>query len=222
MEAFWDTRFRLAVELSYGAADVDPILGDELLGAVAALLRSTYPLATVEMRAIPGPHRDALAWDASRESAVLDDELARRARAGQSDAMEQLYDRHYRLVYAIAEGTAQGSTGAAAAVIDAFRALIAKDDRHLTVRVRVARAARDAALARGDPVSNTHGRRSPCTDEQWMVLDLAYNHRLLRTEIATVLRVEIGEVCRLANDGLIALKESRGVERGVERRVDLD
>ncbi len=193
---------------------------EALLAAVAALLRPSYPLATVQPRATPGTDHGTLGLDAFRDGTVLGDELLRRARSGLSDAVGQLYDRHHALAYGIAVRTAGDVAAGADAVIDAFRALLAADDDQLTVRVRVARGARDAALARRVGPSNTPERRDPLTDAQRTVVELAHTHRLLGAEIAAVLGLGIGDIRRLANEGLAALARPRGVEAGAEPQVD--
>jgi DNA-directed RNA polymerase specialized sigma24 family protein len=217
-----DARFRLAVEASYSESEGQPVADEAMLAAVAALLRPSYPLATVHARATPGPHGETIFWDAFRDDTVLDDELLRRARSGLSEAVGQLYDRHHALVCGVALRTVVDRADASDAVVDAFRRLLAEDDGDLTVRVRLARAARDAALARGALRSTSDGDLGRPSDAQRTVVYLAHTHRLMASEIAAVLRLDIGDVRRLANHGLAALARSSGIDRRGELRVEID
>lgn len=203
-----DIRFRHAVETSYGGVDGLYPTGEGLLAAVSALIRPSYPLATVQPRGWAGHRDETFTWDAFRDGTVLDDELVRRARAGAPDATGQLYDRHAALAHDIALRTAGIPQAAADAVVTAFRTLMGEDDGHMTVRVRVARAARDAALDGSITSVTVHEDGDPMTQAQRTVIRLAHAHRFLGADIATVLRMDVRDVCRLANEGLAALASS--------------
>lgn len=200
-----DARFRHAVERACSGLEQRPIGGPALLAAVTASLQLSYPLATVQSRPSPGPRHALHEWDAFRDGTVLDDELLERARAGQPDATGQLYDRHHALAYDLAMRTALDAEAAMEAVIEVFRALLVRDDGHLSVRVRIARGARDVAQAGRTRITSDQAPPDPLTAGQRTVIELARTHRLLGAEIASVLRLDIGDVRRLANEGLAAL-----------------
>jgi DNA-directed RNA polymerase specialized sigma24 family protein len=203
-----DTVFRATVERSFSSVAGSVIDDPAMLSAMEALLRPSYPLAKLQRRGTSGGLPASQAWDAFRDATVLDDELLRRARAGEATAVGQLYDRHVAVAYSIAARLAGQSEAASAAVVSAVRSLTLNDDDVSSVRVRVARAARDAALrsAVGSPPAHVD---DPLTAPQRAVLELAQVHRFLGDEIAAVLRLDIREVRRLADEGLGALARAR-------------
>jgi len=198
-----DREFTQSVESSLTTVGGRPIGDAGVLAAVEALLRTTYPLATLQRREDIS-RVDSNAWDAFRDGSALDDELLRRARASSAFALEQLYERHQRLVYAVAVNAIGRSEAAATAVVAAFLAVIGESAEDPPVRIRLAIAARDAARR----ASGAGPRRSGSPAAlRTAVLELAHNHRLTGPEIAVVLRLELPEVRMLATDGLRAISK---------------
>ncbi|CAN5171142.1 hypothetical protein BH24CHL7_BH24CHL7_07590 [soil metagenome] len=194
-----DPNFRAAVEASVAVVGRRAARDPAMLAAMDALLRSSYPLASVQVAAATDP-RSVPRWDVFRDGTVLDDELCRRARSGDHGAVGQLYDRHHRLAHAVSFHVAASSDVAPYAVVAAFHSVVAQDRAGLPVRVSIAVAAREAAIG-GSPL---HGSTMDPIEEKRFVLELAHVHRLKGTEIATVLGLEFREVARLANAGLRA------------------
>lgn len=193
-----DLRFRATVETSMVHVGGRAIEDEAVLAAVEALLRTSYPLATLQVRPRAASGHGTVC-DAFRDGVVLDDELVRRARAGEQAAASQLYDRHARLAYATAVHAAGRSSAALDAVVDAFHGVFLRQEDDLPVRIRLARAARDAALPASGPGASGPAGRGALRPA---VVELAFVHHLSAREIAAVLRLTRSDVARLANEGL--------------------
>lgn len=199
-----DPHFTRSVEQALTSASGRRVEDAGILAAAQALLRTIYPLATLQRREETSS-RDASAWDAFRDGSVLDEELVRRARGGSTRAADQLFDRHQRLVYAVAIICAGRSAGALDAVEIAFRTVILEQTADQPVRIRLAIASRDAAARVAAPGSSGSVTRDrlPRT-----VLQLAHGHHLSGTEIAAVLKLDVGHVRVLAIEGLKAVLQA--------------
>ena len=196
-----DLDFKRTVETALASSGAQPIDEVGVLAAAMAAVRSTYPIAFLQVRA-GGPELGKI-WDAFRDADVMDDELVGRARSGDTLAVDQLYERHQRLVYAVAVHAAPDSGDALDAVVAAFRAVIAEHSRHPSVRISLAVAARDAAHRAAGAASESRSAL------QQAVLDLAHRHGLTGAEIALVLRLEMPAVRALAIEGLHAFRSLR-------------
>lgn len=216
-----DVVFRRTVETSFATLDGRSAGDEAMLAAVAAMLRPTYPLAIVVARPFTAGVAETRAWDAFRDDTSLDDELLRRARAGQPLAERQLHDRHSALAFAVAvcahgvpsdrggapraylrggvtSGDPTGTDIVDDAVAVAFHAVLTQDQGPLTVRIRVARAAWLAARA-------ADGRSRRPVDVGSVAVHLARRHGLTIMEIADVLGAPPDEVRRHVTAGLQAI-----------------
>jgi hypothetical protein len=204
-----DIRFTRVVQQSMAGIDGRPVDDPGVLAAMEALLVTTYPLATVQRRSAAAGN----SWDVFRDAQALDVELLRRARRGESAAAGQLYDRHGRLTYSLALLVAGRPDAAAEAVVEAFQTVIATWPRAGTVRLCLARAAREA----GERRASKNVRIAPAPARAAMqrgVIELATVHRLMGEEIASVLGLELRHVGALVKEGLeaLALSHSGGDE----------
>lgn len=189
-----DPAFRASVETSFRAVAGRPIGDEGVLAAVQALVRTTYPLAIVRVRfegASPAP-----SWDVFRDDSVLDDEMVLRARGGDPQAVEDLYDRHHELAYRVALRMAADAQVAAGAVVAAFRALVADREAAWPPRIRLAMASCDSAI---EAVPNRLPSRA---DMGRAVLELASVDRFSAPEIAAVMRLNEQRVAALAIEGM--------------------
>ena len=211
-----DVAFRRTVETTFAAIDGGSFRDERLLAAVAALLRPTYPLATVVARQPARGGREPRAWDAFRDDTALDDELLRRARAGVAVAERQLHDRYGALAFGVAVcghgtpvgrpgsprgyerggilgGDATGTDAVDDAAALAFRLLLTEDEGPLTVRVRIARDAWRASR------TDAEGTRRPVAPG--IVATFLDRHGLTAAEIADVLDLTAEETATLVAEG---------------------
>jgi hypothetical protein len=179
-----DPAFRDAVHRSFSGLPIDAVTDPAILAAVEASLLPTYPLAKVWRRS----GEQVPAWDAFRDGSILDDELLRRARAGDREAGALLYDRNMRLAYSAAAQVLGPAPAAAAAVVSAFGAILLDHDAGLPVRLRLARTSRDLAVAAIEGSGGSGIVRAN------MVIDLIERHGLTVTQVAAVLRLHVSEV----------------------------
>jgi hypothetical protein len=97
-----DATFSRSVASSLALSGEGSVRDEVILSAVEALLRTSYPLATIQGRGARHPRGGPASWEIFRDDLVLDHELLRRARAGEVAAAGQLYDRHHGFAYGIA------------------------------------------------------------------------------------------------------------------------
>ena len=202
-----DAAFRDRVEASIGAVARQPIEDERILAAVTAMVRSTYPLATVRVRFEKSSSAES-SWDVFRDESVLDNEMLLRARTGDRVAMEELFDRHHALVYRVATRMAPQSHMAAAAVVAAFRTLVADRQAAWPPRVRLGMASCDAA--REAAPAHAPSRE----DVARLVVELAHLDNLSATEISAVLQLDIRRVAALAIEGLRNGRSTRDLRPG--------
>jgi hypothetical protein len=192
-----DRRFAKHVRHSMAPTGGRPIDDLGVMAAVEALLRTSYPLASVQSRT----GHTATSWDVFRDDAVLDAELVLRAQQGAAAAVGQLFDRHGSLMYAVAVQAAGRTDAASSALIVAFQQITAQEPGRGDVRLRLAAATRYAAppdTHRPQPLDIlSRGQRD--------VIELALFHDVTGTQIAEVMGLDIREVRRLANSGLLAV-----------------
>ncbi len=205
-----DATFSRSVATSLAMSGEGSIRDEVILSAVEALLRTSYPLATVQGRGARHPRGGPASWEIFRDDLVLDQELLRRARAGEVAAAGQLYDRHHRFAYGIALTTSGRPEVAAGALVAAFGALMVDPASAGDVRLRLAAVARETALRAtvpGDP-PDADGRG--LTNDERMTIGLA-RAGLVGGEIALVMGLDVREVRRLVNHGLATkAKRNRG------------
>ncbi|MDQ3553010.1 MAG: hypothetical protein M3395_01165 [Chloroflexota bacterium] len=189
------------------------------MSAVEALLRISYPLATIQGRGVRRPRGGPSSWEIFRDDLVLDHELLRRARAGELTSAGQLYDRHHRLAYGIALSTSGRRDVAAGALIAGFRALMVDPTPAGDVRVRLAAVARETALQSRFPGDPPDTEKDDLTNDERMAVGLA-RAGLVGEAIAVVMRVDVPEVRRLVNHGLkVMARWGRG--SGARHRPDV-
>lgn len=114
----------------------------------------------------------------------------------------------HRLVYAVALNAAGRSQEAAKAVVTAFRVVMLEETHDRPVRIRLAIAARDTAMGAAVPGARGSASRAGLPQE---VLQLANIHRLTRPEIAAVLRLDVRDVCVLANAALMRILQTQSL-----------
>ena len=199
-----DPRFRAQVHRSLGPSGGRPVDDPEAIAAVEALLRDSYPLASVEAR----DGTEAVSWDIFRDGAALDRELVRRVRSGDAPAAGRIYDRHGRTAYAVALRATGRPSAAADAIIESFHAVIQDTSGALDLRVALATRARRASQRTISSEDLPAWGPDVLTREQREVIELAVVHGLLGTEIARVLERDISDVRKLANAGLLAVARS--------------
>lgn len=184
-----DGVFQQTAERSFATVDRRHVIDPGVRSAMEALLRETYPLASVSPRERP----TGSGWDVFRDGDVLDVQLVLRMQAGDLAAAGRLYDRHASLAYAIASRTTVDRRGTDAAVVTAFRTLMTDPIENGSVRVSLARTVRLAAIAltRSPPeTADELGR---------MVVELAAFHNLSGGQIGAILglsRTEVAAIVR--------------------------
>jgi hypothetical protein len=205
-----DPVFRREVETTLAPLAGRPVEDVGVLAAAAALLRTTYPQATIQSRGRAAAGRRAAAWDVFRDEAALDAELAHRARAGMPEALAQLYDRHHALAYSVAARVAGPLVHADDAVVAAFTHLLEPNTGVAAIRVGLAALAVKMAMATLTPAERLE--RAPVLLQELpaIVVELALRHRLTRHEIATVLELDVAEVGRLAAAAFSRARASGG------------
>ena len=174
------------------------------MATVHTLLRSSYPMAHIQLRSdLPGGAGPSM-WDVFRDEDSFDRELVRRARHGDAESAGHLYDRHGSLALAVAIDAVRDPEAAATAVIAGHRTVIERPSAADPVRIQIALSTRSAAMSSVAPRERGPERPRGSTTLQRSVIELALTHRLLGSEIALVLGLDIRDVRRLANDGLTA------------------
>ena len=199
-----DTAFVNQLKMSFTAVGGRPVYDEGVLAAVEAMIRTEYPLAVVRQRRARGV---APLWEAFRDDSVFDEEMIRRARSGDRQAIDDLYDRHHALTYAVAVRVAGPNESAVQAVADAFASVVSSQQDAWRVRIRLAMATHDAAARITG--ANRLDSRAAAADA---VVHLAAAHSLKHGEIAAVLRLEARDVASLAVEGMRALRSE--VRRG--------
>jgi hypothetical protein len=193
-----DAIFKERVETSLAAVSTS-IDEAGLAAAVEAMLRTTYPLATVRPCC---PGEDVPKLDAFRDGAAFDAELVRLARSGDLTAVNELYERHHQLAYRAAAGVVGDTATAAEAVVAAFRSIVFSSQGAWPVRVQLAIAARAAAY---QAIPDAPLRSTSRLDLARTVVDLAIM-RLTAKEIEAVLDLPARDVALLAVEGLRAAR----------------
>ncbi len=192
------------------------VTDEVILSAVEALLRTSYPLATIQGRGARHPRGGPESWEILRDDLVLDHELLCRTRAGEVAAAGQLYDRHHRFAYGVALTTTGRPEVAARALVAAFGAVMVDTTSAGDVRLRLAAVARETALQATAPGDPADGDGRGVMNDERMAIGLA-RAGLVGGEIALVMGLDVRDVRRLVNDGL-ATKAKRNRGSGSESR----
>ena len=210
-----DSAFKAHADGVAAALGGQPIFDERILAAAEALLRASYPLATVQVRDLQSARSGDTEWDLFRDVAVRDDEMVRRVGHGDQAALGDLYDRYHRMALAISSHLTNSAQLAIETVAAAFVAATQAKPDVLPFRRRLIAACRDATatwtLVNPSAMSGEFGRETVAI----AVVDLARNYGLNRFELAELFMTDAHDIAVLATE---ALRVHATRRRRLERR----